>query len=206
MIEKDLGFVIKRRDFRETSVIADIYTLRFGRITGILKGFYTLKKEFSSPLDILTINEFVFYPKKRQIWLVSFVDFVCGYSFLRQDLPRSKIAALFCDLIDKTMQLWDKNSSVFYLLKDCLDWLAKEEDYRVLYVFLIKFLTISGFKPQFHCCIVCHNELEDEISFSISRGGLVCSRCCGAITDSKRISKETSSSLLYIQQMTAPKV
>ncbi|MBU1122284.1 MAG: DNA repair protein RecO [Candidatus Omnitrophota bacterium] len=206
MIEKDIGFVIKRRNFRETSVIVDIFTLRFGRITGILKGFYTIKKEFSSFLDILTLNEFVFYPKQRQIWLVSYVDYICGYSFLRKDIPKARVAAVFSDLIDKTMQPWDINQDIFYLLKDCLEWLDKEKDYKVIYVFLIKFLTISGFKPEFNRCIICHKELEREISFSISRGGLVCSFCCRSAPDSKRIRNETSSSLLYIQQISSPKV
>lgn len=205
MIEKALGFVIKRRPFRETSVIADIYTLGLGKITGIFKGFYTLKKEFSSSLDVLTLNEFIFYPKKSHVWLVSYADFVCGYPFLREDLNKSKIAALFVDLIDKTLPHWDKNDDIFYLLKDCLDWLGRGKDCKALYIFLIKFLTLSGFKPEFNRCIVCHREWEGEIYFSVSRGGLVCKHCCAAAPDAKKIRREVSASLQYIQDMAVPK-
>lgn len=206
MIEKDLGFVLKRFDFRETSVIANIYTLRFGKITGILKGFYTFKKEFSSSLDVFTLNEFIFYPRKREIWLVSFADYVYDYPYLRENFSKSKVGALFFTLIDRTMQIWDENPSVFYLIKDCLHWLGGEENRKILYIFLIKFLTISGFRPEFNKCIICHRPLAEDIFFSVSKGGMVCRMCAGRTNDLKRISKETSSALFFIQRSEFPQI
>jgi DNA repair protein RecO (recombination protein O) len=206
MIEKDLGFIINRYNFRESSLIVSIYTLRFGKINGILKGFYTSKKEFSSTLDTCSLNEFVFYPKKREIWLISFADLMCDYHFLRENVSKAQTAAIFLNLIDKAMQLWDKNPSVFYLLKDCLYGLESEGGKKVLYIFLIKFLTLSGFKPEFNRCISCHGELQGEIFLSISKGGLICKSCHRNASDYQKISKETSSSLLYIQNNNFPTV
>lgn len=200
MIEKDLGFVIKRHNFRNTSIIASLYTLRYGKITGIFKGFYTLKKEFSTTLDIFTLNEFVFYPKKREIWLVSFADLICDYPFLREDISKTKIAALLISLVDKTMQLWDRNFDVFYLLKDCLQILKEERGYKILYIFLIKFLTLSGIKPELNRCIFCHNEFEEEFFFSVSKGGFICKDCHSQTKDIQKINKEIVMSFLYIQK------
>lgn len=201
MIEKDLGFVIKRHDFRNTSIIANLYTLRFGKIAGIFKGFYTLKKEFSTTLDIFTLNEFVFYPKKREIWLVSFADLIYDYPFLRENISQTRAASLFIDLIDKTMQLWDRNFDVFYLLKNCLQVLSKEEKtHKIIYIFLIKFLTLAGIKPELNRCIICHNEFEKDFFFSVSKGGFVCKNCCFQIKDIQKINKETVLSFLYIQK------
>lgn len=177
MITKDLGFVLKRYNFRETSVIASFYTQKFGKITGILKGFYTQKKEFASTLDSLSLNEIVFYPKKSDVWLVSFADLVCDYDFLRRDLLRAGVASIFLNLIDKTMQPLDKNPEVFELLRDSLFSLKEESARKSLYVFLIKFLTLSGFKPEFGKCLVCHKPVDEETLFSVSRGGLVCKKC-----------------------------
>jgi len=177
MVTKDLAFVLKRYNFRETSVIASFYTQKFGKITGILKGFYTQKKEFASHLDKLSLNEIVFYPKKSDVWLISFADLVYDYGFLRSDLSRASVASIFLNLIDKTMQPLDKNLEVFELLRDSLFSLKEETARKTLYVFLIKFLTLSGFKPEFGKCLICHKQANDETLFSVSRGGLVCKEC-----------------------------
>lgn len=206
MVEKDIGFVLRRHNFRETSVIASLYTLRFGKITGILKGFYTQKKEFSSNLDIFSLNELVFYPKKRDIWLISFTDLVCDYDFLRRDITKANAAAMFLNLIDKTMQLWDTNHEVFELLKSALLNLEKWQAHRICYMFLIKFLTLSGFKPEFDKCIICHSPIEEDSAFSVSRGGLICKKCRVQVSDCRNVGKETIPSLLYIQNSEFPLV
>lgn len=199
MIEKDQGFIIRRHNFRNTSVIANIYTKRFGKIAGIFKGFYTQKKEFSSPLEIFTLNEFVFYPKSREIWLVSFADLTRDYAFLKKDINKSMTAGIFFSLLDKVMQAWDPNPQVFDLLEGSLLLLEKGDARKALYIFLIKFLTYSGFQPQLSACINCHQSLDEALCFSVSRGGLLCKRCSLTASDAYRISRETSSSLLYIQ-------
>lgn len=206
MIAKDLGFVLKRYNFRETSLITSFYTYKFGKITGILKGFYTAKKEFSSGLDQLSLNELIFYPKKSDVWLISFVDLVCDYDFLRKDITRAKVASIFLDLIDKVMQPWDKNPDIFNLLKDCLSYIKEEDAKKILYIFLIKFLTLSGFKPEFGKCLVCHKPVSEHTLFSVSRGGLICRTCSIEESDTRQISREIISSLFYIQNNVFPLV
>jgi len=206
MIEKDLGFVLRRSNFRDTSVIANIYTLRFGRIAGILKGFYSGKREFTSPLEVFTLNEFVFYPKKREIWLVSFADLLCDYPILRTDLARSRAAGFFLNIVERVMQPWDVNSQVFFLLKESMAALQDYPQTKVLYVFLIKFLTISGFKPEFNHCIHCRGELGEDLGFSAAKGGLVCGKCRAKSDDCRSVTGETSSSLSYIQKTDFPQV
>ncbi|MDD5070394.1 MAG: DNA repair protein RecO [Candidatus Omnitrophica bacterium] len=204
MIKKDLGFVLKRYNFRETSLIAHIYTENYGKITGILKGFYTMKKEFSTPLDNYSLNEFIFYPKKTEIWLVSYADLVSDYSFLRTDLVKIHVAAVIFDVIDRVMQIWDKNQAVFNLVKECLTYLRCREERKLLYIFLIKFLTLAGVKPHLNSCLNCHDDLDCDVYFSISKGGLFCSKCLYGIRDIQRIGKETISCLRYIQRTEFP--
>jgi len=199
MIEKDIGFVLRRYNFRETSLITTIYTYRFGKIRGIFKGFYTKKKEFSSGLDIFSLNEFVFYPKKSEIWLISHADLISDYGFLRQDIFKAKTAGTILNFIDKTMQLWDGNTYIFNLLSNCLHLLKDEKSLKVLCIFLIKFLTFSGFKPEFNHCINCKAVLGWQFLFSASRGGLLCRGCSSKISDAGAISRQASKSLLYIQ-------
>ena len=206
MIEKDLGFVLKRYNFRETSLITTLYTQNFGKIRGIFKGFYTQKREFSSPLDIFSLNEFIFYPKKSEIWLISHADLISEYSFLRTDVDKARVAGVMLSLIDKTMQLWDKSHYIFNLVNNCLNLLAKDKEAKILYIFLIKFLTSTGFKPEFNHCITCRKLLPKEVLFSASKGGFICRSCYPKAKDARKISNQTSQSLLYIQKNDFPLV
>ncbi len=206
MVKKDLGFVLKRYNFRETSLITSIYTEKFGKIRGILKGFYTNKREFASPLDIFSLNEFLFYPKRSEIWLISHVDMVSDYGYLCSDLAKAKVAGQIFNFVDKVTELWDHNSYIFNLLKNCLDLLANEKESMVLYAFLIKFLTLSGFKPELNHCISCRAVLEEENTFSVSKGGFVCTRCRGQIKDVRVLSQQASRSISYIQNSDFPLV
>lgn len=199
MIQKDLGFVLRRYNFRETSLITTLYTYRFGKIKGIFKGFYTSKKEFSSPLDIFSLNEFVFYPKKSEIWLISHTDLVSDFSYLRKNIEKAKISAFLFNLLDKTLPLWDSNQYIFSLVNSCLNCLSEEPELKILYIFLIKFLTFSGFKPELNHCVSCEKLLNNEFSFSVVKGGLVCCDCARKVKDAKRINKQVCRSLLYIQ-------
>ncbi len=203
MIQKDLGFVLKRYNFRETSLIASIYTEKFGKIRGIFKGFYTHKREFSSPLDIFSLNEFIFYPKKSEIWLISHADIISDYDFLRGDLAKAKAAGKIFNFIDRTIEIWDANPYIFNLIKDCLDLLGRGEKFFaptfVLHTFLIKFLTLSGFKPELNHCISCQTLLKQENTFSVSRGGFVCPSCRLKIGDVRFLSQQASRCINYIQ-------
>ncbi len=200
-IDKDIGFVLKRWNFRESSLMASIYTRKWGRIVGLFKGFYTNKKEFTSSLDILTLNEFILYPRRREVWLVSYADLIGESRFLHQNFFKAKIAALFAEIVYRTSGLHHSNPKVFFLLKNFLHTLeVLPEDEKVAYFFLIKFLTVSGFRPEFTHCIVCNGSCGQRAFFSISRGGLICRKCYSSSEESISLSKETVSVINYAQK------
>ena len=201
MIARDTGFVLRRYNFRETSVIATIYTRGHGKIKGVFKAFHTPKKEFTTSLDIFTLNEFVFYPKKRELWLVSFADMVKDYPYLRKSYGKNIIASLFISIIDRIMPVWDVNADVFKLLDNSLELLKSEDELKVLVIFLIELLAISGFEPQFGHCLRCHCELSGGAYFSVSRGGLLCGKCTGGVVDAQSVGNDVVSSIRYIQDV-----
>jgi len=62
-IEKAQALVLRKRDFRETSLIVDFYSREFGKISGLLKGVRSDPGKFGSNLEFFSLNEFVFYRK-----------------------------------------------------------------------------------------------------------------------------------------------
>jgi len=200
MIAKDLGFILRRTDFRDSSVIADIYTLNFGRISGILKGYYSGKKEFTSSLALFSLNEFVFYPRHRDVWLVSYVDMVADYDFLPASSAASGLAGLFAGLISRTMPAWESNQDIFHLLGESFQRLRQSQDRRLAHWFLLRYLELSGFKPELNRCLSCRDSLSAEVMFSIACGGLLCRLCGRGVADARPISPETAAGLLYMQE------
>jgi len=206
MVTRDSGFLLRRYNFRETSLITVFYTRAHGKISGLLKGFYTQKKEFTTSLNIFTLNELVFYPKKRDLWLVSFADQIRDYPYLRKSYVKCLTATLFTTIIDKIMSPWDVHPEIFDLLRVCLEILGEEDELKILEVFLIKLLSLSGFEPEFTRCLRCHNPMGERVYFSVTRGGLLCDNCTAGAVDAQYINKDISSSIKYIQQTDLDKV
>jgi len=201
MIEKDLGFVLRRFNFRETSVIATIFTKKFGKINGILKGFYTLKKEFTTSLELFSLNEFIFYPTRGELWLISFADLVQDYSFLRDSLEKNCVASSFCKIVNKVIPLQEKSEKVFELIRLSFTYLKDFSPQKVFYIFLVKLLSLCGFKPEFSQCLICGGKIgkSNKVFFNVASGGLLCERCYRLKPGSQEISKQAFLSILFFQ-------
>jgi len=63
-ILKTDALVINKRDFRETSLLADFYTRDHGKIRGILKGIRKDPRKFASTVEPFSRNEIVFYKSR----------------------------------------------------------------------------------------------------------------------------------------------
>ena len=63
-IHKTEAVVLRKRDFRETSLIVEFYTREFGKMSGILKGIRSEPQKFASTLEPFSLNEIIFYSKR----------------------------------------------------------------------------------------------------------------------------------------------
>ena len=149
-IDKAQGLVLNKRDLRETSVIVDLYTKEFGKISGILKGIRTEPEKFASNLEPFSLNEIIFYRKTHSnLHLVSQADKLDNFTGTRQSIERSTTAGFMMELIGSIMQPEDKNEEIFNLALASLKEL--ETNYspeKIATIFKIKILSLSGFKPH----------------------------------------------------------
>ena len=198
-IKKDRGFVLKTFDFRETSKIAHIFTQNNGKIHGLFKGFSTGKKEFTTTLDTFSLNDFIFYESKNQLWLVSFADIVDSFSYLRQDLEKNLVANYIIELVDKITPLHQACPKIFNLLGESFLYLRDNFQRKILYIFQIRILELSGFQPHITACLKCSGEVQKQAFFSTKLGGFLCAGCAHNDRFSKELSAELISSLKYIQ-------
>ena len=201
-IHRTEAIVIKKQDFRETSLIVNFYTREFGKLSGILKGIRSEPQKFASSLETFSLNEIIFYKKKSSsLHLVSQCDVRENFSPLRQNLSRMASASIIMELVDSLMPAEDKNEEVFNLIHECLKELqnAHNPD-KILTIFKIKMLSLSGFKPNFDSCVCCDSRTISDSKFSLSRGGLICAGCYKKDTSARAIFRGTVASILHIQR------
>jgi len=178
-IHKTEALVIKRSDFRETSMIARFYSREFGKMSGILKGIRQEPGKFASTLEPFSHNDLIFYKKRNStLHLVSHCETRENFDLIRQNLAKANAAHLVIELIDAIMQEEDKNEEVFDLALLTLRELTTNYNAdKIMTIFKIKILALSGFKPHFDSCVSCGDRILGQSKFSVSQGGLLCSRC-----------------------------
>jgi DNA repair protein RecO (recombination protein O) len=202
-LPKTEAIVLKKRDFRETSLIVDFYTRDFGKISGLLKGIRAEPRKFASTLEPFSFNEIIFYQHRNSaLHLVSQCDLRYGYNTLRQDITRCAHAILMMELVSCVMGQEDKNEDIFNLTKESLEAMeaASAQSEKITLIFKIKLLTLSGFQPHFESCISCGSRITQEARFSLAQGGLLCPRCFPKDLHARTIFRGTIATILHIQK------
>lgn len=201
-IHKADVLVIRKRDFRETSLIVDFYTREFGKLCGILKGIRKDPRKFASSLEPYSHNEIIFYQSRNSsMHLVSSCDMKNGFDSVRQDAVKSTTGMFMMELLQAVMPQEDKNEDVFDLSVNCLHELATAfNPHKVATVFKIKILSLSGFKPHFDSCVCCRSKISGASKFSLARGGLLCERCCVKDTAARPVFRGTVATILHIER------
>lgn len=201
-IDRTQGFILSRQDLRETSMIVNFYTRDFGKVSGLLKGVRAEPNKFASNLEPFSQNEIIFYRKRNSsLHLVSQCDKNNSFSAIRQSIVKTGMATFMMELLSAIMPLEDKNEEVFDLTLVCLKEL--ENTYnpeKIMTIFKIKMLALSGFKPHFDSCVSCADRITGQSKFSLMLGGLLCPACYPKDTASRSIFRGTVASILHIER------
>ena len=196
------AIVLRRFNFRETSLIVSFLTSEYGKISGLLKGIRKDPAKFASTVDLFSHNEIIFYKGRHcSLHLVSQCDEKDSFTPIRQNLAKVGTASILMELADSVMPEEDKNEEVFNLALQTLAELsvnAKPE--KIGTIFMIKLLSLSGFKPHLDSCISCDHQILGQAKFSLKLGGLLCDRCTGRDTASRSIFKGTVATINYIER------
>lgn len=198
------AFVLKKDDFRETSLIAHFFTEDYGKLSCLFKGIRKEPEKFATNLELFSLNEIIFYKNdKNDLHLASQCDCLDNYDSLRFDMNKVYACSFMLALINCLIQQEQVCRSIFTLFKECLKFMEQTQDYeKLLFIFKIKILSISGFEPHIDSCVVCSNQIDynEKAYFSSSRGGLLCQNCLNVDKASRLIYRGTIASLSYIQK------
>lgn len=202
MILSTPAIVLKRFDFRETSQIATFFTRDHGKIKGVLKGIRKDHKKFGSSVDRFSVNHLVFYSHRdSDLHLIGQCDLKAFFFKVRQDMKRTLAALYSLELVDAIMPAEEKNPEVYDLLLHYLTALEDIEDVnKLVHIFQIKILLLSGFRPFLDSCVVCQSKINPKMQFSMKLGGLLCEGCRPNDHAATAISQGTIASLVHIER------
>ena len=201
-IHKTEAIILNKRDFRETSLIINFYTHDFGKVSGILKGAREEPLKFASTLELFSHNEIIFYKKKTaSLHLISQCDLKNNFTLIREDIDRIGSASIMMELLNSIMPEEDKNEQILELSLDCLRELEiNPRPDKIVTIFKIKTLALSGFKPHLDSCVSCQNKILGHSKFSLSLGGLLCANCYFKDINARSIFRGTVASILHIEK------
>ncbi len=200
-IHKTEAIVLKKFDFRETSLIVHFYTKDHGRISGLLKGIRSQPQKFASSLEQFSHNEIIFYKKSStSLHLVSAADLRNNFFGIRNSVSRLTSGSIILELLHALCPEEDANRQIFDLSLEALKELETNYDTeKIATFFKIKILALSGFKPHFDSCVSCSDKISGQAKFSVSLGGLLCGRCQHKDLTSRQIFRGTTATILYIE-------
>ncbi len=154
MIHKTRGIALSYLRYRETSIIAKIYTEEFGIQSYIVNGVRSVKSKTNriALFQPLTLLDLVVYHKSKEQTIHRLSEIKCSLPFksLPFDFVKSSIALFMTELLVKTLREEETNPPVFEFLCESITYLEQTNaDYESFHLqFLVKFAFFLGFGAE----------------------------------------------------------
>ncbi len=202
MILKTEGIVLKTFDLRETSRIGIFFTKDHGKLKGVFKGIRKDHRKFGSTLDKFSVNHLVYYyHENADLHLVGQCDLKDFFFAIRQDYRKTMAANYMAELVNIILPPEEKNEDVYRMMLDFLNSLELSDDVdKLVHIFQVKILLLSGFRPHIDSCLVCDQQISDKAHFSLQLGGLVCLNCKINDATASLVSRGAVASILHIEK------
>lgn len=152
MLEKTRGIFLHYINYSDSSVIAKIYTEKFGQQSYIISGIRSKKSSTRinvfQPLFLLDLE--VYHKDGRGIQRLKNARLSVPFSQLPFDVRKSSQAIFLCELLMKCLKEEEGNPELFEFLfhAACLLDLAEEGDSNFLVSFLFRLTRYLGVEPQ----------------------------------------------------------
>ncbi len=180
------GFLLRKFQYREADYILSIFTRDIGKIRGIARNAKRSTKRFGGRLEPFIKFIVDFSTNSRGMHSIEDVTMIKPYSKIVDDFELFLWGNVIIELTDVITPIEESNVSMFGLLDNTLSRLEKGVNtLPVILKFILKALSLSGYKPNITNCVKCGNQVKNSTVFNIKGGGVLCSRCSGSIGGAK---------------------
>ncbi|OGH65951.1 MAG: DNA repair protein RecO [Candidatus Magasanikbacteria bacterium RIFCSPHIGHO2_02_FULL_41_13] len=172
------AIVLTRRSIKEWDEVISFYSKDFGKVELGARGTKKIVSKNSPFLEAFCCVEVgvVLGKDRPSITSVQAIEY---FSNIRKDFQKSWQASFVVKWLEMVLKPLEKNIQIYNTLLSWLHFLDKVPETKdvLLDAILFKMVSIFGFEPSLHNCVLCGRELDEEkIYFSYSSGGIICHR------------------------------
>ncbi len=174
VITKVEGFIINTTDYKESSLVIQLFTKEYGIIGLLAKGVKSIKNKLHASVMKYTYGYFYIYYKEDKLSILKDVDIINPFKKIHEDILAISYLAYYSDL---TYQVWKSspNKEIYHLFLDTVNQLNNQKDPLVLANILeTKYLNFLGIGLVLDCCQNCGSTKN---IVTVTDGGLICKNC-----------------------------
>lgn len=181
-IDKTHAIVLRMAPSGNTSRVVTWLTPSRGRVATLMKGALRPKNLFLGQYDLFYTCELLYYDhESRPVHIARECSPIKPRPALRHDWRACARASYFTDLASRISPSRAPQAFVYRWLDQALDELDRNgADTALCFWLELRLLNHLGLAPRLQSCMACRIRLPDHpapVSFSPSRGGLLCAAC-----------------------------
>ena len=186
--------VLRRKPWKETSFLLELFSADLGRVTAIAQGARREKNAGES--EPLTEYEMLLYQGSGP-WFLRESRLVRGF---RKDYQRDTVMYAACELYEQIVLPPEDAEAHWELLIAFFDYLQHERRHpiAIFWRFALRVCHLLGIDLDIDTCVSCGNTGQEWAAFFPMRSGLLCRQCRPRVAESTVLPlSETTSTLLH---------
>ena len=201
MIYNCEALILSSRPFRDTSLICNLFTKKYGRVSIISKGARTLKnpnRAILQPLQFIDLH--YYYKPKRNIQLLKEATINTHFFNIADNYKKITFSYNILDITNQICKIDHPNEIIFRLIKSVLNKInnCNNNEIDLYYSFFqLQLLRYLGVQPVIDNCPICAQVLSQAI-YNKSIGQLICQKCNHDTTNTLALKKQELKILKYL--------
>lgn len=180
MNEKVECFVLSQTDYGENSLLVNVLTIEFGKLTFVASGVKKTTSKNASGILLYTKSEFTFdYVENKTMFRLKSAKTKDYYRNLHEDIEYIAASALISEASDHLLLTdgdLELQQSIYLLLEEAYSYLNEKRNSKLIVaLYLAKLLQIFGTSMEVDECVLCGKKKVS--SFSVEDGGYLCADC-----------------------------
>ena len=198
------AILLRRMDYGDFDVIITFFTLQKGKLSLIAKAAKKSTKRFAGILELFSVLEVVVGTGRgKGLPVLQEAVLKQPFSAIRGDFKKTAYASYWTELVYNWMEENCKQDELYYLFEHVLTELdnGHTEKAALNILFQMRFLTLSGHRPNLTACSLCRKELDSinqaMLILDLQRGGILCGTCSKNSASRLTLAKGTIKQLLW---------